>query len=63
MNNLILKAFVNMQSLMACEEGQDLVEYALLLGLVALACVVILSAIGAQINTLFTAINTTLGTV
>ena len=60
MNNLMLKAFVNLQSLMTCEDGQDLVEYALLLGLVALACVVILSAIGAQISSLFTTINSTL---
>ena len=62
MKNLMLKAFVNMQSLMACEEGQDLVEYALLLGLVALACVVILSTIGQDINTIFTTLQTTLST-
>jgi pilus assembly protein Flp/PilA len=62
MKNLMLKAYVNMQTLMACEEGQDLVEYALLLGLVALACVAILSQIGLAINTIFTDINTSLST-
>lgn len=37
--NVFLKMYLSVQSLMAGEEGQDLVEYALLVALVALACV------------------------
>jgi pilus assembly protein Flp/PilA len=35
------------------EEGQDLVEYALLLGFVALASTAILTSVGQDINALF----------
>lgn len=39
MNNMILKLYVKFQDLMNREEGQDLVEYALLLSLIALAAI------------------------
>lgn len=45
------------------EEGQGLVEYALILGLIAVACVVILGATGTSINGLFTAIKGKIPTV
>lgn len=35
------------------EEGQDLVEYALLLALIALVCVVAVTNLGTAVNTLF----------
>ncbi|MDE3188183.1 MAG: Flp family type IVb pilin [Acidobacteriota bacterium] len=35
MNNLTLKVYVWLRTLMVCEEAQDMVEYALLLALVA----------------------------
>jgi pilus assembly protein Flp/PilA len=35
------------------EEGQDLVEYAMLLGLIALACVIAVTALGTSISGLF----------
>ncbi len=35
------------------EEGQDLVEYALLLGAIVLACVVAMGALGSAISNLF----------
>jgi pilus assembly protein Flp/PilA len=45
-----------------CEEqGQDLVEYALLLAFLALAAITTLTTIGTNINTLFTDIGTALG--
>ena len=40
------------------EEGQDLIEYALLAGLIALACVVALTATGASLNTLWGKVQT-----
>ena len=38
------------------EDGQDLVEYALLLGLIALAAVVAIGAAGVQVNLIWEAI-------
>ena len=35
------------------EEGQDLIEYALLVALIALVCVAALTAAGTQVNTIF----------
>lgn len=35
MNNLTLKVYVWLSTLMVCEEAQDMVEYALLLALIA----------------------------
>ena len=42
------------------EEGQDLIEYALLAAFIALACVLAMTAVGTGINTLFTKVNTDL---
>ena len=42
------------------EEGQDLVEYALLLALIALAAVTTMSALGSAINTKYQNASTTL---
>lgn len=55
MKNL-LKRFINE------EEGQDLIEYALLAGLIALACVVALTATGTNLNTLWTSVNDAVAT-
>ncbi len=41
-------------------EGQDLIEYALLAALIALAATVGMTALGSGINAKFTAISTTL---
>jgi len=42
------------------EEGQDLIEYALLAALIALACVVAMKSVASGINTLFGKVNTEL---
>jgi pilus assembly protein Flp/PilA len=44
------------------EEGQDLVEYALLVALVALAATAGMNALATKINTTFTALGTSLTT-
>ena len=49
-----LKNFIN------DEEGQDLVEYALLLGFVAVACVITLTTLGGKISTYFTTVTSKL---
>ena len=35
------------------EEGQDLIEYALLVALIALVCVAALTSAGSQVNSIF----------
>ena len=44
------------------EEGQDMVEYALLLAFVALAAVTVLGTVKTQINTFWSQVNTQLKT-
>jgi pilus assembly protein Flp/PilA len=42
------------------EEAQDLIEYALLVGLISLVAVVAITAAGGSVNTIFTNIGTAL---
>ena len=42
------------------DEGQDLVEYALLIAFIALACIVGLQALGTAINNTYTSISSSL---
>jgi len=44
------------------EEGQDLIEYALLVALIALVCVAALTTAGSQVGTIFENINNRLTT-
>jgi pilus assembly protein Flp/PilA len=57
MQNLLLKAYVALQALKNSEEGQDLVEYALLVSLIALVCVSSLSNLANGIDTVFSNIS------
>jgi pilus assembly protein Flp/PilA len=63
MNNMFLKMLVKLQDLKNREEGQDLVEYALVVALIALGAVAGMKALATGINTLFTSISTTLAGV
>jgi pilus assembly protein Flp/PilA len=60
MNNLILALYVKLQSLMTREEGQDLVEYALLLCLIALAAILSVKGVATQVTTIFNNISASL---
>jgi pilus assembly protein Flp/PilA len=56
MNTMLLKLYVKFQDLKNREEGQDLVEYALILALIALGAT-------AAMKVLATAISTEFGTI
>jgi pilus assembly protein Flp/PilA len=58
MNTMLLKMYVKFQDLMNREEGQDLVEYALVLSLITLGAVTILKTLGGQVLAIFTAVST-----
>ena len=60
MNEMILKMFVKMQSVMAREEGQDLVEYALVVALIAFGAVTAMKGLSAELNAAFNQISSTL---
>jgi pilus assembly protein Flp/PilA len=64
MNNLLLKVYVSMQTLKADlirdEKGQDLIEYALVVALIAFAAVAGMNTVANQINTSFSKIGTKL---
>lgn len=47
-------------ALMRDESGQDLAEYAILIGLIALAVIVAVQLLGGTISNIFNAIGTTL---
>jgi pilus assembly protein Flp/PilA len=61
MNNLFLKLYIKVQDLMNREEGQDLVEYALLITLIALAAVTGIGKVATAVNSVFSTISVTLG--
>ena len=62
MNNLLLKLYVKLQELKDREEGQDLVEYALVVALVAFGATAGMGALATGINTAFNNISTKLAT-
>jgi pilus assembly protein Flp/PilA len=56
-----LSHFYNrLQNLMLRDEGQDLIEYALLVALIAFAATAAMHAAAGGVNTVFTTIGTTL---
>jgi pilus assembly protein Flp/PilA len=60
MKDRLLKLSVKMQNLLVNEEGQDLIEYALVVALIAFAAVTAMKALAVDINLVFTAIGAAL---
>jgi pilus assembly protein Flp/PilA len=58
MNTMLLKMYVKFQDLMSREEGQDLVEYALVVALIALGAAASMKVLATAISTEFTTIST-----
>jgi pilus assembly protein Flp/PilA len=61
MNSLFLNLSAKFQGLKNGEEGQDLVEYALLVALIALVCITGVNNVATAVNTVFTNISNSLG--
>ena len=60
MQGSILKLYLKLHNLTNSEEGQDLVEYALLLTMITLALISCISGISAAVITAFTNISSSL---
>ena len=63
MNTMLLKMYVKFQALMSSEEGQDLVEYAMLIALIALVLIASVGKVASALSTTFTNISTRLAGV
>jgi pilus assembly protein Flp/PilA len=59
MNDMLLKLYVKFQDLVSRDEGQDLVEYALLVALIALGAVASTKGVARSISTEFSVIEST----
>jgi pilus assembly protein Flp/PilA len=57
---MLLKLYVKFQDLMSREEGQDLVEYALVVALIAFGAIAGMKVLAGGLNNAFTTISTTL---
>ena len=60
MNSTLLKLYVKFQNLTTGEEGQDLVEYALLLTMISLALISGISGLASAVNSTFSNISSSL---
>ena len=60
MNHLFLKLYTKFQGLKYCEEGQDLVEYFMLIALIAVVCAFAVGRIASAINSVFSNMSTSL---
>lgn len=56
----MLKLYLWIRNMLEGEEGQDLTEYALLIGLIAIVVIVAVTALGSEIDNIFNDIGTTL---
>lgn len=62
MKNMMLKLYVTMQNMVASEEGQDLVEYALVVALIAFGAIAGMNALSGELNAAFNTISTKVST-
>lgn len=58
--NALLSLYVYVKSMFECEEGQDLIEYALIIGLVVIAAVLALTTLSGNIGDLLGRVGTEL---
>jgi Flp pilus assembly pilin Flp len=60
MSNILLGLWVRLESLQSSESGQDLVEYALLVCLIALGCIAGVRHVATAVSTVFGNVSTSL---
>jgi len=60
MNSLFIKLLVGMHSPVSREDGQSMVEYGLIVALIAFGATIAMQSLGAGLNSAFTNISSTL---
>jgi pilus assembly protein Flp/PilA len=63
LNAEILRAYAALRDRLEREEGQALVEYALILALIAIVSIVVLQLLGVNVSRIFNKVNTALSAV
>jgi pilus assembly protein Flp/PilA len=61
MNSVLLRLYIVFQDWISREEGQDLVEYALVVALIAFGATAGMKSLATGLNSAFKGISTTLG--
>jgi pilus assembly protein Flp/PilA len=62
MNTLLLRTYLFVKDMLAQEDGQDLVEYALVVALIALSATIGMKSLASGINNAFKSVSSTLAT-
>ena len=62
MKDAMLMLYIKIQNLLSQDEGQDLVEYALVVALVALGATAALGSLGSKLSSIFGSITSALVT-
>jgi pilus assembly protein Flp/PilA len=60
MNHILARLHVRLHELKSDEQGQDLVEYGLLVSLIALLCIVAISHVATSVNSAFSTVSASL---
>lgn len=60
MNHVLAKLYVRLQELKRDEQGQDLIEYALLCSLVVLVCIASVNPLATYVNHVFSGVSSSL---
>ena len=60
LNDKMLKLSIKIKALLSDDRGQDLVEYALVVAIIALGATVAMTSLSGEINTVFSNISTKL---
>ncbi|MGC9224462.1 MAG: Flp family type IVb pilin [Terracidiphilus sp.] len=63
MQDIPLYLYVKLQSLTRSEDGQDLVEYALLISFIALVCIAAIAPVGSSLSKMYSNIGTSVGSL
>lgn len=61
MNHLFLKLHIYLQTFLAEQEGQDMVEYALVVALIAFGATAAMSKLSTELSSTFNSISSKLG--
>jgi pilus assembly protein Flp/PilA len=62
MNNMLLKLHLRLQELLSGEDGQDMVEYALIVALISLGCTATSQFLASGLSSAFSNLSSALNT-
>jgi Flp pilus assembly pilin Flp len=60
MNTMLLRLYIKLQDLASREEGQDMVEYVMMVALLSFGWIASVKSVATAVNSAFTGLSTTL---